>query len=183
MKKLQSIVSILLLCYIILCLCSSCSSPTAQGNSLLHDNAVDTIDSQEIAEFVMKLKERNEFLDREILNIDKLVFTQWHPMGSSIMIIPLNDKGEWLLDEYVDLAFDGSPNYDSYGKDGENAVFVEVFMADINKKQQYGVTLTNFIQKDLVVSLEFSDNSTIVFDRYYKELEENLEVFRKELNK
>ena len=99
-------------------------------------------------------------------------------MGSSMMIIPLDDKGEWLLDDYIEknssLIFDGPPDYDKYGETGSKAYFVEEFMEQINEKRLNGVVPNNFIQKDLIVRLEFADGSKVVFDRYYTELEQFL---------
>jgi len=49
-------------------------------------------------------------------------------------------------------------------------------MKQINKKREDNVYLHNFIQKGLVMTLEFSDGDIIVFNRYYKEIEENLDL-------
>jgi len=135
-----------------------------------------------VDEIVSELKKRHALNDREILNINKHVFAQWYPMGSSMMIIPLGDDEEWLLDDYISLHFDGPPNYDSYGKGGKNSGFVEIFLHDVNKKYSDNIFLKNFLQHDLIVSLEFSDDSVVVFDRFYMEIEENLIDFHNILN-
>jgi len=125
----------------------------------------------------MMLKE-TRYADKEILNINKPVLAQWFPSNASVMmIIPLNDDEKWILDEYISLHFDGPPDYDLYGRGGIKSCFVEIFMEQINEKRFNGIFLNNFIQKDLIITLEFSDGSKIVFDRYYKEIEENLDKF------
>ena len=63
-----------------------------------------------------------------------------------------------------------------YGKGGTKSDYVEEFMKQINKKREDNVYLHNFIQKGLVMTLEFSDGDIIVFNRYYKEIEENLDL-------
>jgi|GEM_PF-3870339 len=139
-----------------------------------------TVDSDESTKddlkekYIAKMKNSPLFSDRELL-INKPVFAQWHQLGASLMIIPLDDNGEWLLDEYIDLSlnldFNAPPNYDSYGKNGSNSHFVEDLIEQINEKHSNGDVLKSFIRKDLIITLEFSDDSTIVFDRYYKEVE------------
>ena len=37
----------------------------------------------------------------------------------------------------------------------------------------HNVILKNYWQKDLIITLEYIDGSEVVFDRYYKEIEEN----------
>ena len=164
MRKLQSLVSAIILFCMILCLCTSCS--------------LSQTDAQIIEKAVLKLKETPEFEDKEILNINKPVLAQWYQITSKIMIIPLDDEDNWILDDYIILTFDGQLNYDLYGKGGAKSDYVEKFMEQINEKRLNGFILNNFIQNDLIVTLEFSDNSKVVFDRYYKEIEENLKEYR-----
>jgi len=150
--------------------------PTIQSISLQVDNNTDITDAQLLEDFIIKVKETYEYADREILEIK---FAQWHPIGSSMMIIPLDDEGEWILDDYIGLTFNGPPTYDMYGKEGLKAEMVEKFIEQINDKHFEGVVLNSFIQKDLIITLEFSDGSLIIFDRYYKEIEENLDYFNR----
>ena len=194
MKKLYFIFIITLSC-IILCLCASCSTQAPEDselsfiyeqtigeNLLLPASDIELTDIQILEQYALKLK--GEIPDREIWDINKPVFAQWFPMGCSIMIIPLDYDGKELLDDYFEkgladlLHFAGPPHLDTFGKGGINAHFVEKFMEDINEKRLIGVVLKNLIQKDLIVTLEFSDDSIVIFDRIYKEIEENLDKYR-----
>ena len=170
MKRLRFFVIVIVSCFI-LCLCTSCSTLVKQSNSLSADN-IDQTNMLLVEKYVLETKELYEHSDREILNINKSVLSRWYPSGSSIMIIPIDDNKDLLLDEYISLVFDGPPNYDSYGKGGPKAYIVEEFMEEINKKSLENVVLNSFIQKDLIITLEFSDGSKVVFDAYYKEIED-----------
>ena len=139
-------------------------------------------DSQDIEEFMIKLKEMR-YPDIEILDMNKPVLAQWNQCDACIFIMPLDDEEKGLDESIVELTFDGPPNYDSYGKYGPNGHFVEKFIEQINEKRLNGAVLNSFIQKDLIITLEFSDGSKVVFDRYYKEIEENLDDYRKMFNR
>ena len=138
-------------------------------------------DAQLVEKIASKLKEeREDFRDREILNINRPVSVLWTFSGSGILIIALDDKGDFSEEhDFIDLgSFDGPPDYDKYGRFGSQAHFAEQFIEQANGKRLNGLFLTNFIQKDLIVTLEFSDGSKVIFDRYYKNIEENLDRFR-----
>ena len=92
-------------------------------------------------------------------------------------IIPLVDDENEPLNFIIDIPFQSPPNFDSYGRGGPNSHFVEEFMEQINRKHLEGVVLNNFIQRDLIITLEFSDGSEVVFDRFYMEVRENLDDF------
>jgi hypothetical protein len=145
------------------------------GRILTEQDDSNQTDTQRIESIVSKLKESQGFHD-EFLNINKLVSAQWYPINSSMMIIPLNDNGDYITDEFITKSF-AMPFYDNYGMNGSESFWVEEFMTQVNKKTLYNVTLDNFVQKDLVITLEFSDGSKVIFDRYYKEIEENLELY------
>jgi len=115
------------------------------------------------------LKINANYSDYAIMGIDKPVHAQWHPNGVSIMIIPLDDDENWILEDYINLQFDGPPNFDTYAKDGINAGYVEEFIDMINDKKANGIILNNYIIKDLIIYLEFSNGSIVTFDRLYKE--------------
>ena len=174
MKKLQYLMYVAL----ISCLLTSCSTPTAQTNPSLPPNDSSQKDMVSMKDVLPIVKEEYGPQDRDIQNINKLVFARWQQVSSSIMIIPLDDKGNWILDDAIGLSFAGPPSYDLYGKGNSKADVVEKFMEQINEKRSNNIVLKNFIQKDLIVTLEFADGSKVVFDGYYKEIEENLNKVR-----
>ena len=136
-------------------------------------------DAQLIEKFALKVKETS-IIDREILNINRPVRLFWCPTcGYDILIYALDDKGGFSKDhDHIYFSFH-PPFYEDYTRGGSKAHFGEQFIEQANKKRFNGLALTNFIVKDLIVTLEFSDGSKVIFDRYYKEIEENLDAFRK----
>jgi len=137
----------------------------------------------QIKNIIMQIKEIHPYQDREVLDINRPVEARWHPKGVHVMIIPLDEEGDWIVDDYLDLSlilsFDGTPTYDNYSINGSKANYVEKFIDEVNEKHLNNIDLKDFIQKDLIVTLNFSDDSQIVFDRYYKEIEENIEIYHK----
>ena len=167
---------------LMLFLCSACSSPAEKEIQPSPSATADT--SSQLAENVVsKLKERPEFSDNEVLNINKRTFAQRHPMNG-VMIIPLDDEGKSDLAFYIEhsmhLSFDGPPHFDMFGKeDGLYFSDVENFIAETNAKYINGVVLNNFIMKDLVLTLEFSDGSKVVFDKYYADIVDDSDTYIK----
>lgn len=134
-------------------------------------------DARIIENAILELKKQYAFQDREILNIKKYVKAQWHPNGAHIFIILLNDRGKRKKDESLDLielSFDGPPGYDFYWRGGSKSHTVEKFIKQINEKHSNSTLLINFIQKDLIVTLEFADGDKVVFAEYYNDIKENL---------
>jgi len=166
MKKLRFLISIIIISCISLLSISCCMFQT---------------DAKLIKKFVLKLKEeRSDSIDVEILNINMPVLARWNFCGCEMLIIALDAKGDWSENnEFISLTLDGTPNYDQYGKSGTKAHFVEQFMEQINEKYLNGIVLNNYIQKDLIITLEFSDGSKVIFDGFYKGIEENLDYFCK----
>ena len=75
------------------------------------------------------------------------------------------------------MSFVSPLSYELYGKGDPKANFVEEFINLINQKHLDVEILMKFIQKDLIITLKYSDGSEVVFDRYYREIEENTQLF------
>ena len=139
------------------------------------NNTVTMTKEQELEFYLSKTKDIYGFSDREIYEINKPVFATWIAPSSYIAIFPLDDMGEWIVDERICLYFIGVVYYETYGEYGVNAHYVNKFMKEINELCANGVLLNSFVMKDLIVTLEFSNENKLVFDRYYVELENNLD--------
>ena len=193
-QKVQ-IATIILAC-VIMCLYASCSASEKHGNALLPDDNSDQAENQPIDSdrekdglkeaIVLKIKDIDEFRDKELSAINKPVLAVWFQSGCHVMIIPVDDKGGYLLEDYfsldMNLDFHYPGGYDAYYRYGAKAdIYVEKFIENVNEKHENGTILKKFIRRDLVVTLEYSDGSEIIFDRYYKEIEENMDDFREVL--
>jgi len=146
--------------------------------NLPSENDIHPTDAEIIERAVSILKEDN-FMDKKILNINRLVRAEWSSsaLGCECMhIVLLNNIGE-LEDstkfEYINLEFE-TPPYDAYGRYGTKTHIVEKFIEQINKKFLKRIPLMNFIQKDLIVTLEFADSDKVIFDAYYNDIKESL---------
>ncbi|MDR2728814.1 MAG: hypothetical protein LBB56_06755 [Chitinispirillales bacterium] len=173
MQKLRFIISV----FVIACI----------GFGVSYGNDVHQTDGKIIEKAMLELKKEQAFRDRAILNINKLVKAQWPSNVACIcmLIVLLDDKGELEEDtevKFIDLLFDGPPDYDFYGDGGPKSRIVEKFMTQINKKRSKRIPLINFIQKDLIVTLEFADGDKVIFDGYYNSIKENLAYWYRKFN-
>ena len=165
MIKLKPLITIIAIVGITF-LCASCFAPQTE--------------EQIIENTVLRFRERGYGIpNREILDINEPVRAIWHQHGGSMNIIPLVDDENAPLDFIIGIPFQSPPNFDSYGRGGPNSHFVETFMEQINEKHLEGIVLNSFIQQDLIITLEFSDGSKVIFDRFYAEIRENLDDFRR----
>ena len=154
MQKLLLVVSV----FLIVCIYSGAS----------YGNDVRQTDVQISEELMLRMKKLHMYEDRETLNINRLVKAVWHQNGASIVIITLDDKGN-SDDADKDFIYLWFHHYhEGYGYGGRKSHIGEKFIKQINNKLSKGVPLINFIQKDLIVTLEYADGDTVVFDAYIK---------------
>jgi hypothetical protein len=160
-----------------------------QSVTTIGDGAGQTED-QIIEKAIIAIK-RGVLPDMEILNINRPVMIQWVncACGGCVWIAPLDDKGEWGEDEEayesITLQFTDSPYtpaYERYSMRGPKSQIVEKFMEQVNKKHSQKIPLINFIQKDLIVTLEFADGDKVVLDAYYEGIKEDFIFWTHQFN-
>jgi len=174
----------MLICIIAAFSAMASSVYSQQNEKSSNRHGIHQTDAQIIKKAILVLKEQL-FRDREILNINMRVKAQWHQNGASIVILPLDNNGVWFQDGlvyYIGMRFDGPPEYDLYARGGCRSYIVENFMEQINKKNSDSTSLINFIQKDLIITLEYADGSKVIFDAYYTDIGKNLPFWRKEFD-
>jgi len=143
------------------------------------ENEIIKSDAELVEEIVSKVKEKIGLHDWKMLDIGMPVEACWSPMGSGAFVALLDGNGDWSEEHsFIKLvSFQGTYEYELLGRGSEKAYYFEEFMEQVNKKSPENIALNNIIQKDLIITFEFSDGSEIVFDRFYKEIEENISEF------
>jgi len=150
---------------------------STQNEVSTQNDIVKMTKEQKLETYLLETKSIHGFSDREIYEINKPVFATWGGCSCHIAIFPLDDMGEWIVEEGLKLAFIGVYYYEHYGEYGIKAHYVEKFMKEINELCANGALLNSFVMKDLIVTMEFSDGSKLVFDRYYVELVNHLDDY------
>jgi len=137
-------------------------------------------DAEVIKKAELALK-RYPVRDTAELDINRLMRAIWHQNGAYLIIYSFEDDRYKPVDVYISLPFIVPP-YRSYWEGGPKSHIVEKFMKQINEKLSNKIPLINFIQKDLIVILEYADGSKVIFDAYYTGIRKSLPFWRREFD-
>ena len=168
----------LLLIVIILTIVSvSCSknNENIENNNFPNTNENNPVNTEEeIEKIIEEMQTKYYKKDEEKSDINELAKALWSIQGGGLLIVTMvKEEDEYVVTNIIDLYESGRDDYtekiaDEYQPHGSEIAYSERFIELFNNKLEKEIPLISYKNKDLIISFEFADGDTIVFNGFYK---------------